>query len=125
MCGAKSYSCAKPRRNAANGGYAHVVAAGKFVERRALRAASAGLGLLRRGECRGSAHLLPLGLGAAPALGGAGADQVALLIVSAREYHHLPSTHASFNSMKVFCRDTLLYSRVESDISHNCINTCL
>jgi hypothetical protein len=50
------------------------VAAGEFVERSALCATSGGLCLLCRSECRGSAHLLSLGLGAAPALGGAGAD---------------------------------------------------
>jgi hypothetical protein len=65
-------------RDAANGGYADVVAAREFVERSALRAASGGFFLLCRSECGGSAHLLPSGLGAASALGGAGADKIAL-----------------------------------------------
>src|SRR5207253_2170692 len=50
-----------------------------LLKRSTLRAASDGLYLLRR--CvrgRGSAHLLSLGLGAAPAFSGAGADKIAL-----------------------------------------------
>jgi hypothetical protein len=49
----------------------------EFVERSAPRATLAGLLLLCRCECRGSPHLLTLGLGAAPALRGSGADKVA------------------------------------------------
>jgi hypothetical protein len=63
---------------AANGGYADVVAAGEFVERSALRASSGGLLLLCRCQGRGSAHALPALLRPAAALGGAGADKVAL-----------------------------------------------
>jgi hypothetical protein len=64
---------------------AYIVAAGQFVERRALRAPPDGLFLLRRRQRRGPAHLLSLGLGAAPALGGAGADQIALHVGQAAE----------------------------------------
>jgi len=66
--------CSCGARGAANGGYADVVAAGEFVKCSAPRAAAGGLFLLCRSKCRGAAHLLPLGLGAAPALGGTGAD---------------------------------------------------
>jgi hypothetical protein len=68
--------------HSANGGYADIVAAGEFVERSALHTATAGLFLLYRSECRGSAHVLSLGLGAASAVGGAGADKVALHVAS-------------------------------------------
>jgi hypothetical protein len=68
--------------HSANGGYADIVAAGEFVERSALHTATAGLFLLYRSECRASAHVLSLGLGAASAVGGAGADKVALHVAS-------------------------------------------
>jgi hypothetical protein len=60
-----------PSRNRA---LADVVAAREFGKRRDLRPSSAGLGLLRRGQFRRSAHVLPALLRTAAALGGAGAD---------------------------------------------------
>ncbi len=44
-----------------------------------------GLFLLCRGECRGSAHLVPSRFGAAPAFGGTRADKVALHVRQAAE----------------------------------------
>ena len=75
---------------------AYIVAAREFVECRALRAASDGLFLLSRCEERGSAHVLSLGLGAAPTFGGAGADQIALHVGEASEYgeHQAPGAGA-------------------------------
>ena len=61
-------------RGAAHGGNAAVVAVGQFLQRSALRAPSGGLFLLRRGERRGTAHALSMGLGSASPLGCAGAD---------------------------------------------------
>jgi hypothetical protein len=50
-------------------------------------------------ECGGSAHLLPLGLGAS-ALGGAGADKIALDIGQSAEYgkHQAPGAGALTNA---------------------------
>ena len=57
---------------------AHAVAAREFGKRCALRPSSASLGLLRVGQFRRSAHVLPALLRPAAALGGAGADKVPL-----------------------------------------------
>jgi hypothetical protein len=76
---------------AADGRYADVVAVRQFSQRRALRAPSGGLFPLRWAESRGSPHRLSLGLGAAPAFGGAGADKIALDIGQAAQYReHQP-----------------------------------
>jgi len=53
---------------------AYVVAVGEFFQRSALRAPPDRLFLLGRCEGRGAAHVLSLGLGAAPPFGSAGAD---------------------------------------------------
>jgi hypothetical protein len=90
-----------PRRSYGPGGAAHrgdaaVVAIRQFLQRRARRPPSGGLFLLGRCEGRGTAHSLSLGLGAAPAFGGAGADKVALNISQAAEYrqHQAPGAGA-------------------------------
>jgi hypothetical protein len=54
------------------------VAAREFGERRALRTSPAGLGLLRRRQFRGPAHVLPALLCPAAAHGGASAEKIAL-----------------------------------------------
>src|SRR5690348_16082619 len=56
---------------------AHTVAAREFCEGSSLRTA-VGLGLLRRRQFRGTAHMLPALLRPAAAFGGAGADEIAL-----------------------------------------------
>jgi hypothetical protein len=78
--------------SAAHGGDAAVVAVRQFLQRRALRAPSGGLFLLCGREGRGPPYVLSLGLGAAPAFGGAGADEVALHVGEAPEYrqHQAP-----------------------------------
>ena len=63
-----------------------IVALRQFFERGPFRAPLPGLFLLLRCEDRGSAHMLSTGLGAAPAFGSTGADQVALNIGQAAEY---------------------------------------
>jgi hypothetical protein len=87
------------RRRAGNRRAADVVAAGEFVERSALRAPPDGLLLLGRCQGRGAAHVLSLGLGAAPAFGGAGADQIALDVGEASEYreHQAPGAGAGIS----------------------------
>jgi hypothetical protein len=72
---------------------ADIVALRQFLQRRALRASPDGLFLLGR---RGTAHVLSLGLGAAPAFGGAGADQIALHVGEASEdgEHQAPGAGA-------------------------------
>ena len=87
-------SCGSGR--APDGRYADVVAVCQFLQRRALRAASGGLFLLRRVERRGPPHWPALGLGAAPAFGGAGADKVALNVCEAAQYrqHQTPGAGA-------------------------------
>ena len=68
-----------------NRALAYVVAAREFGKRRALRPSPAGLGLPRIGEFRGSTHALPALLRPAAALGGAGADKIALHVGEASE----------------------------------------
>jgi hypothetical protein len=92
-----------PRR-AANGGYADAIAPGEFVQRSALGAASGGLLLLRRTErVRGSAHLLPLRLGAASAFGGARADKIALYVRQSAQdgNHQSPGAGAAIDEIVV------------------------
>src|ERR1700751_5718147 len=81
---------------AGNRGSTHVVAAGEFIERRALRAPSGGLFLLFRCQGRMPAHVLSLGLGAAPALGCAGGDHITLHVGETSEYreHQAPGARA-------------------------------
>src|SRR5215469_2409752 len=85
-------SRAEPRNRA----LAHIVAVGQFLQRSALRAPFGGLFLLRRCQRRGASHVLSLGLGAAPAFGGTGADEIALNIGEASEYgqHQAPGAGA-------------------------------
>jgi hypothetical protein len=66
------------RRKPGNRRPSDIVALRQLLQRRALGPAFSGLGLLLRGEGRGSAHVLPAGFGPAPAFGRPGADQVAL-----------------------------------------------
>jgi len=85
-------SCRQPGNRA----LANVIAEGKLGKGRPLRPASAGLRPLRVGEFRGSAHIMPALLRPAAALGGAGADQVALHVREAAEngYHQPPGAGA-------------------------------
>jgi hypothetical protein len=77
-----------------NRGSAHI--AGEFIERRALCAPSDCLFLLCRCQGTGSAHVLSLGLGAAPAFGCAGTNEVALDVGEASEnrQHQAPGAGA-------------------------------
>ena len=61
-------------REPRNRAFANIVAAGQFGERRALRSATAGLGLLCCRQFRGTAHVLSALLRPVATLGGAGAD---------------------------------------------------
>ena len=68
-----------------------MVAAREFGERGTLRPSSAGLVLLRLRQFRFPAHALPALLRPAAALGGAGADKVALHVrQSAQNGNHQP-----------------------------------
>jgi hypothetical protein len=83
-------------RDAAHGGNAAAVAVGQLLQRRALRTPSGSLCLLCRCQGRGSAHRLSTGFGAAPAFGGASADQIAFDIGLAPEnrQHQAPGAGA-------------------------------
>jgi hypothetical protein len=72
------------RSKCAKSCFAHTVATGQFAEGGALRAPPRFF-LLLRCQLRRSMHLLPLGLGVAPAFGGTGAAQVAFNIGQAAE----------------------------------------
>jgi hypothetical protein len=79
------------RSQSRNRALGYVVAAREFGERRALRTSPAGLGLLRVSQFRGSAHVLAALLRAAAALGGTGADKVALHMREAAQHgNHEP-----------------------------------
>jgi hypothetical protein len=72
-----------------NRALANVIAEGKFGKRRALYSSPAGLGLLRVSELRQPAHmLLPALMRPAAALGGAGAEKVALRVGEAEAAKH-------------------------------------
>jgi hypothetical protein len=79
-----------------NRAFSYTVAAGEFIKHGALRAPPDGLFLLRQREGRWTAHVLSLGLGAAPAFGGAGADKVTLHVRQSAEYrqHQAPGASA-------------------------------
>ncbi len=80
-------SCGEPRNRA----LAHAVAAREFGERRALRTSPACLGLLRRRQFWRTAHALSALLRPAAALGGAGADKIALHVGQAAQHgNHQP-----------------------------------
>src|SRR5207244_3491914 len=66
------------RPKSRNRALSRAVAAREFRERSTLRPTSASLGLLRLGQFRRSAHVLAALLRPAAALGGTGADKVAL-----------------------------------------------
>lgn len=68
-----------------------MVAAREFGKRGTFGPPLASLGLLRVGEVRGSAHMLPAFLRSAPSLGGAGADKVTLHVgQAAKDSNHEP-----------------------------------
>ena len=74
--------CSSQSRNRA---LAHAIAAREFGKRSTLRPSPSGLGLLRLRQFRFPAHALPALLRPAAALGGAGADKVALHVRQAAE----------------------------------------
>src|SRR5205823_12044845 len=79
-----------------NRAFPHAVAAGELGEGGTLGPASAGLGLLRGRQFLGTAHMLAALLRPAAALGGAGADQIALQVREAAENsnHQAPGAGA-------------------------------
>jgi hypothetical protein len=74
------------RRQSRNRALADVVAAREFHKRSAFGPSPAGLVLLRLGQFRFPPHALPALLRPAAALGGAGADKVALHVRQAAQY---------------------------------------
>ena len=74
-----------------------MVAAREFGESSTLRPPPSGLGLLRRRQLRRTAHTLPALLRPAAALGGAGADKIALHVGESSENgnHQAPGAGAS------------------------------
>ena len=79
-----------------NRALADVVAAREFGKRSTLRRSPSGLGLLRCRQFRRTAHALPALLRPAAAVGGAGADKVALHVSEAAENgnHQAPGAGA-------------------------------
>jgi hypothetical protein len=86
----------RPARDPRNRALADIVAAGEFGKGRALGPPPPCFGLLCVGQLRGSAHVLPALLGRAAALGGAGADKVALDVGEAAQHgnHQAPGAGA-------------------------------
>ena len=81
----------------------------------------------------GSAHMLPLGLGAAPALGGAGADKIALNIGQPAEYrqHQAPGAAAAVGprfregtELRLGVRDALDYGEQVEGTAREPVNPC-